>query len=150
MRNQSPEDVVNHWLVCVGELNALDTLDELSSLSSANWWQHNAWCWRPVSKGVMAHLLPQLYIPRESRTSLESLMQVTEATAENELLLIEVPLLCPKPTDQDNQRLFDIFIDIWFRARCLLVKCSEVVTCNTPCAPGLRRSNVSRPAQAFL
>ena len=59
---QSPENVINHWLICCVLLEELNLLDDISSLGTTNWWEHYAWSWWPVAICSMAHLLPQLHI----------------------------------------------------------------------------------------
>ena len=55
---QSPENMINHWPICIVMLEALNVPEEISSLDTADWRQNYAWGWRPVTKGSMPHLLP--------------------------------------------------------------------------------------------
>lgn len=55
---ESPENVINHWPICVVMLEVLNVPNKVSSLGTANRWQEYAWGRRPVPKGSMPHLLP--------------------------------------------------------------------------------------------
>lgn len=83
-KKRKPENVINYWLLCFVMLEELNVPNDISSLGTTNWWEHNAWSGWPVAICSMTHLLPQLHI------------------------FVEVLLLCPQPAYQNNQRLLGI------------------------------------------
>lgn len=62
-RKVSPEDVIDHWLVCMQTLEVLHILDEVGSLCTTHWRQQYAGGGWSVAKGGVPHALPQLNIP---------------------------------------------------------------------------------------
>lgn len=111
---QPPENVINYWLLCFVMLEELNVPNDISSLGTTNWWEHNAWSGWPVAICSMTHLLPQLHISAKVQSQICDMKTPGDSQGSRcqmltvYCLLVEVLLLCPQPAYQNNQRLLGI------------------------------------------